>query len=160
MCSADTYCQFSMTDATSFQLTHTVSSVWQMQQVFSWHILSVQYDRCNKFSADTYCQFSMTDATSFQLTHTVSSARHRQHVFSRHPVQQMQHVFSNNIVRSCVSDTVTNIYDSNVSLQTQPEQLTFSLGLEPRACQVQSSTRAHRYLLLQILIFVSLSVYE
>jgi hypothetical protein len=63
---------------------------------------------------------------------------------------------------------ILNIYDSdNLSLQTQPKQLTSRLRLEPRTCQVQSSskdliltTRAHHYLFLYMLVFVSLSFYE
>jgi hypothetical protein len=137
MFSADTYCQFSTTDAVCFQLTHTVSSVRQTQYVFSWHILSGPvWHRQHVFS--TFCT---TDAACFQQQHSV---------------------------RSCMSDTATNIYDSdNLSLQTQPEQLTSRLRLEPRTSQVQSSSkdltltmRAHRYLFLQMLIFVSLTYYE
>jgi hypothetical protein len=169
MRSADTYCQFSMTHTACVQQTHTVSSVCHTQHVFSRHILSVQYDTRSMCSADTYCQFSMTHAACVQQTHTVNSCM-TQAACVQQPscttdtacVQQQRSV------RSCMSDTATNIYNSdNLSLQTQPEQLTSRLRLEPRTCQVQSSskdltltTRAHRYLFLQMLVFVSLTFYE
>jgi hypothetical protein len=100
------------------------------------------------FSADTYSQFSMTDTPCVQQTSCTTDAE----------CFQQQHS-----VRSCTSDTATNIYDSdNLSLQTQPEQLTSRLRLEPRTCQAQGSSkdltltmRAHRYLFLQMLVFVS-----
>jgi hypothetical protein len=97
--------------------------------------------------------FCMTQATCVQQTSCITDAA----------CFQQQHS-----VRSCMSDTATNSYDSdNLSLQTQPEQLTSRLRLEPRTCQAQSSSKdltltmtAHRYLFLQMLVFVSLSFYE
>jgi len=105
----------------------------------------ILYNRCRVFSATTFCQ--------------VLYIRHSNNILSG-PVRQTQQQHS---VRSCTSDTATNIYDSdNLSLQTQPEQLTSRLRLEPRTCQAQSSSkdltltmRAHRYLFLQMLVFVS-----
>ena len=54
-----------LNDLVCVQLTHTVSSVWQMQQVFSWHILSVQHDTGSMCSADIlYNRCSMFSATT------------------------------------------------------------------------------------------------
>jgi len=71
--------------------------------------------------------FRMTQATCVQQTSCITDAA----------CFQQQHS-----VRSCMSDTATNVYDSDkLSLQTQPEQLTSRLRLEPRTCQVQSSSK-------------------
>jgi hypothetical protein len=154
MCSADTYCQFSTTDTACVQQTHTVSScMTQAECVQQTHTVS----SC------------MTKAECVQQTHTVSSCMTQAECVQQTSCTtdaacfQQQHY-----VRSCMSDTATNIYDSdNLSLQTQPEQLTFRLRLEPRTCQVQSSSkdltltmRAHYYLFLHMLVFVSPNFYE
>jgi hypothetical protein len=138
MCSADTYCQSSTTDTACVQQTHIASSC-------------------------------MTQAECVQQTHTVSSCMTQAECVQQTSSTTNAACFQQqHYVKSCVSDTATNIYDSdNLSLQTQPEQLFSSLRLEPRTCQVQSSSkdltltiRANHYLFLHMLVFVSLTFYE